>query len=250
MTSLTPMIRNVVFDIEGTVCPISFVKETLFPYAIKRIHEIVPKLENQFPLTNTPTDSAHTELLSYLQKFPDEYKISPQGLLDHIDDLTQRDVKAPYLKSLQGYLWKSGYESGEIKAPLFSDAISAIEEWPKILSERNGGIWIYSSGSVPAQILLFRHVDATPTDMTPNLKGYFDTVNAGPKTEAPSYDKIASDIGGSSNEILFFSDNPLEIKAAKLAGWNAITTMRPGNAPLPSDYSERVVEKLDNSLIE
>lgn len=247
------MIRHVVFDIEGTVCPISFVKDKLFPYALKRVHELVPQVADKFPLSGdapAAADGPHNELLSYLHAFPDEYKQSSSALLDHIDDLTARDVKAGYLKALQGYLWKDGYESGQIKAPLFEDAISVLKSWSERLSARNGGVWIYSSGSVPAQILLFKHVDATPTDMTPLLKGYFDTKNAGAKTEPVSYEKIASAIGAPASEILFFSDNPLEIAAAETAGWSAITTVRPGNAPLPAGYTSRAVETLDDSLLE
>lgn len=52
-------------------------------------------------------------------------------------------------------------------------------------------MYIYSSGSVAAQKLLFQHTDSKDMkDMTPLFSGYYDTVNAGMKQEASSYVKI------------------------------------------------------------
>lgn len=225
--------RAAVFDIEGTVCPISFVKDTLFPYALKKVHELVPAVK--FPLTGEQEDP----IVPYLREFPDEYAGSAEALLNHIDDLTARDVKAPYLKSLQGYLWKFGYECGEIKAPVYADALAAFRR----LREQSIPIFIYSSGSVPAQKLLFSHCDSDPSDVTPTFEDYFDTVNAGPKTDQASYRLIAEKVGVPAQSIMFFSDNPLEIQAARGANWQATLVVRPGNAPLPDEWSK------DSSLV-
>ena len=108
---------------------------------------------------------------------------------------------------------------------------------------------IYSSGSVAAQKLLFEHTTSTPSDLRPLLSDYFDTVNAGPKTEAASYAKIAS----SRPEIeiskwLFLSDNPKEVKAAKEAGMQSFIVMREGNAPLSDE--ERVAHRVVASFEE
>lgn len=152
-----------------------------------------------------------------------------------------RDVKASYLKALQGYLWESGYKSGEIKAPLFPDVAPKIKSWAK-----NGHhIVIYSSGSVPAQKLLFRHTNADPADLTPLITDYFDTVNAGPKTEAWSYEKITStyELSDAPSSWLFLSDNVKEVDAAKAAGLQSFVVQRPGNAPLPAgiEKTHRVI---------
>lgn len=211
-------IKAVIFDIEGTVCPISFVKEVLYPYALKKSQELLPKLK--FPLQSS------SPLESHALEFPEQYRTSSSALIEHIKDLTARDVKAPYLKSLQGYLWKSGYDSGEIKVDIFPDAATAIKTWGSKLD----GIYIYSSGSVAAQKLLFAHTDSG--DLNKYLKGYFDTVNAGPKLEKSSYEAIAKEIGLEPRSILFFSDNPKEIEAADDAGWRTAWTIRPGNDPV------------------
>jgi enolase-phosphatase E1 len=98
---------------------------------------------------------------------------------------------------------------------------------------------IYSSGSVAAQKLLFGHTTSIPADLRPLLSDYFDTVNAGPKTEASSYVKIAS----SRPEIeiskwLFLSDNPREVAAAKEGGMQSFIVVREGNAPLSEEVKE------------
>ena len=152
-----------------------------------------------------------------------------------------RDVKASYLKSLQGHLWENGYSTMELKAPLFPDVAPKFKSW-----EKNGQqIVIYSSGSVSAQKLLFRHTNAEPADLTPMIADYFDTVSAGPKTEASSYEKILSkhSQGSGSSSWLFLSDNVKEVEAAKAAGMQSFVVQRPGNNPLPADVerTHRVV---------
>lgn len=211
-----------VLDIEGTVCPISFVHDKLFPYALQRAKAEIPHLK--FPLT----ENKDSELAEYLADFPAEYTTSADSLISHIEDLVKNDVKAGYLKALQGYLWKSGYESGEIQAPVFSDVPSAIKKHAE-----TSKVYIYSSGSVPAQLLLFKHTDAG--DLTSQLSGYFDTKNAGPKMESDSYDIIRKDIGVPAHDLRFFSDNPKEIDAAHAAGWKTTFVVRPGNPEFP-DY--------------
>lgn len=212
----------IVLDIEGTVCPISFVHDKLFPYALQRSRSEIPKLK--FPLG----ENKDSELAKYLADFPAEYTSNGDSLISHIEDLVKNDVKAGYLKALQGYLWKSGYESGEIQAPLFNDVPAAIEK-----AAESSKVYIYSSGSVPAQKLLFRYTDAG--DLTPQISGYFDTKNAGPKMEAESYDKIQKEISIPAHDLRFFSDNPKEIDAAHAAGWNTTFVVRPGNPEFP-DY--------------
>ncbi|ANB14138.1 putative acireductone synthase UTR4 [Sugiyamaella lignohabitans] len=235
--------RAVVFDIEGTVCPISFVKEVLFPYAVQKIHSLVRDLPaSSFPLSSS---SDNVLISQYLSQFPSEYTGDAKSLLDHIDDLVARDVKASYLKTLQGYLWKSGYDSGEIKAPVYPDAVSHIQKWAKSLPS-DGGVYIYSSGSVAAQILLFAHCEPD-LDLTPYLKDYFDTVNAGQKVVPDSYNTIAKKIGLPASDILFFTDNTNEIDAAQKAGWQTTLVVRPGNAPFDDSYRSKttVITSLD-----
>lgn len=170
---------------------------------------------------------------SYRNAFPEEYRNSRQELEAHVRDLVAQDVKIYYLKALQGHLWQQGYASGEIRAPLFPDVA------PFFNAAHAAGkkIIIYSSGSVPAQKLLFGHTNAAPPDLQPLISGWFDTVNAGPKTDVASYTKILStcpDIG--PERWLFLSDNIFEVDAAVKSGMRSLPVVRPGNAPLPPDH--------------
>ncbi|KAK3944697.1 enolase-phosphatase E1 [Diplogelasinospora grovesii] len=207
-------------DIEGTVCPISFVKDVLFPYAL----EVLPDtLESEW-------DSA--EFAQYRNAFPSEYAASQTAFVDHVKDLMSRDVKIAYLKSLQGYLWLRGYETGQLKAPLFPDVAPKFAMWGK----EGVQIMIYSSGSVPAQKLLFRYTNGEPADLTPKITDYFDTVNAGPKQEASSYERIAAKYPEHpAADWLFLSDNVKEVEAAKKAGMQGCIVERPGNAELSDE---------------
>lgn len=212
--------KVVLLDIEGTVCPISFVKDVLFPYALQALPGT---LSSQW-------DSP--EFAPYRNAFPPEHAASQTAFVEHVQDLMSRDVKISYLKSLQGYLWETGYRSGQLKAPLFPDVGPKFAAW----TAEGVPIIIYSSGSVPAQKLLFAHTNAEPSDLTPVIADYFDTVNAGPKTEAASYEKIASKHPEHPpKEWLFLSDNVNEVEAAKQAGMQSFIVERPGNAALSDD---------------
>jgi len=146
-----------------------------------------------------------------------------------------QDLKIPYLKSLQGYLWLKGYESGALRCPLFPDVEPQLQSWHKA----SVPIIIYSSGSVPAQKLLFQYTNSTPdADLRPLISDYFDTVNAGPKTEKASYKKIAATRTEDIGEWLFLSDNVKEVDAAKEAGMQSWVVFREGNPPLSSEEKE------------
>ncbi|KAI1484298.1 enolase-phosphatase E1 [Daldinia eschscholtzii] len=226
-------VKVVLLDIEGTVCPISFVKDVLFPYALSVLPETL----------KTQWDSP--DFAKYRDAFPSEYSSSKDALEAHVRDLVERDVKISYLKSFQGYLWAEGYASGDLKAPLFPDVAAKLPEW-----QRKGlKIMIYSSGSVAAQKLFFGHTDASQSDLTPLISDWFDTVNAGLKAETDSYKKIANQHPEfSPAEWLFLSDNVKEVEAAIQAGMQSIVVQRPGNAPLSPEVPQRlrVIETFDS----
>ncbi|CAI4059847.1 putative acireductone synthase UTR4 SKDI_05G0320 [Saccharomyces kudriavzevii IFO 1802] len=216
-------------DIEGTVCPISFVKDTLFPYFTKQVPQLVQQ------------DSRDSAICEILSQFGIDDKHQLQA---HILELVANDVKDPILKQLQGYVWAHGYESGQIKAPVYADAIDFIR--------RKDRIYIYSSGSVKAQKLLFGHVQGrrAPTgdslDLNAYIDGYFDINTSGKKTETQAYANILQDIGVSANDVLFLSDNPLELDAAGAVGMATGLAVRPGNAPVSDMQKYRVYKNFED----
>ncbi|KAK4242619.1 HAD-like domain-containing protein [Achaetomium macrosporum] len=236
--------RVVLLDIEGTVCPISFVKDVLFPYALSALP------------TTLAAEWDSPAFAPYRNAFPPEHATTPEALTSHVRDLMSRDVKISYLKSLQGYLWESGYVSGALKAPLFPDVAPKIASWTAKKEGAGDGegegrvrVMIYSSGSVAAQKLLFRHTNAEPVaDLTPLITDFFDTVNAGPKTERASYEKIAAKYPEVPvGQWLFLSDNVREVEAAKEAGMQSVVVERPGNAGLSEEdrRKHRVIKSFD-----
>ncbi|KAF2146054.1 uncharacterized protein K452DRAFT_294664 [Aplosporella prunicola CBS 121167] len=138
-------------DIEGTVCSISFVRERLFPYAI----DVLP--ETAKAKWDDP------EFKSYVSAFPELAQKSAKAFSDYAIDLMKQDSKVPYLKKLQGYLWKNGWNTGAFVAPLYPDVVPALRAWHAADKQ----IVIFSSGSVPAQKLLFGHVGAEGDNSEP-----------------------------------------------------------------------------------
>jgi len=224
--------KVIVLDIEGTICPISFVKEVLVPFALESLPStLASKWEDE-------------DFKPYRDAFPSQHRASPDALECHARDLMSKDQKVPYLKSLQGYLWLGGYSSGSLRCPLFKDVAPAMQSWHR----QSIPIIIYSSGSVPAQKLLFQYTDATEVDLRPLITDYFDTINAGPKQESSSYEKImAAYSAWPKDKWVFLSDNVKEVAAAKNVGMQAVLLDRPGNAVLsPKERSaNHVVSSFD-----
>jgi enolase-phosphatase E1 len=184
------------------------------------------------------------QFLPYRKAFPVEYTSDQAVFIEHVKDLMARDVKSSDLKRLQGYLWTTGYRTGELRASLFADVAPHFKKWKRDRIR----IMIYSSGSVPAQKLLFKHTDGQPADLTSAITDYFDTVNAGPKMHASSYEKIARKYRRYEvAEWLFLSDNVKETEAAAKAGMQSFVVHRPGNPELPLDISDRyrVIKSFD-----
>lgn len=190
-----------------------------FPYALAVLPETLSK-EWESP-----------EFRPYREAFPVEHRSTPEAYEIHVRYLMSLDLKIPYLKYLQGYLWLRGYQSGALRCPLFPDVYPCLKSW----TASGKKVVIYSSGSVPAQKLLFQYTDVDGgKDVRPLLSEYFDTTNAGMKNEQQSYEKIVQEVGpkGAPGKFLFASDNVNEVEAALQAGMNAVVVVREGNAPL------------------
>ena len=207
-------IRAIVTDIEGTTSSIDFVRDVLFPYARKRLPAFVE------------THADKPEVQHWLHEAAKEAGIieaSRQEIIELLLGWIDQDRKSTALKALQGMIWKEGYEAGEYRAHVYPEVSARLHAW------RADGLhlYVYSSGSVPAQRLFFRYSDAG--DLTPMFAGYFDT-ETGPKRESASYAKIAEAIGERPEHILFLSDIVEELDAARTAGLQTGWLLRPPQA--------------------
>ncbi len=215
------MISTILTDIEGTTSSIDFVKDVLFPYARQRLPAFVE------------THGDTPEVQHWLQQAAEEAELisaSRQEIIDLLIEWIDADRKSTALKALQGMIWKEGYASGEYRAHVYAEVPACLRAW-QAAGKR---LYVYSSGSVPAQQLFFAHTQAG--DLTPLFSGYFDT-QTGPKREAESYARIATAIGVAPASILFLSDIAAELDAARSAGLRTTLLARPpATCPLPATH--------------
>jgi enolase-phosphatase E1 len=130
------------------------------------------------------------------------------------------DRKITALKLLQGLIWDAGYAEGALRAPVYADAARQLRAW-----HASGlRLYVYSSGSVHAQKLLFRHSDHG--NLLHLFSGHFDTTTGG-KREAASYMSIAQSIGLPPGDVLFLSDVTEELDAAAATGMRTTWLVRP-----------------------
>ena len=210
------MKTTILTDIEGTTSSISFVRDVLFPYARRALPAFVAA-HGQEPGVRRWLDQVAAEEGGICQ---DEVIVETlQGWID-------QDRKHTALKALQGMVWEAGYRDGDFSAPLYPDVAPALRAW----REAGHRLAVYSSGSVPAQKLLFSHTDAG--DLAPLFDGFFDT-EVGGKREAGSYRAIADALGALPKDVLFLSDVVAELDAAREAGMRTALLDRREDYPEP-----------------
>jgi enolase-phosphatase E1 len=211
--------QAVLLDVEGTTSSIAFVYDVLFEYARREVGGFLAahRLEADVMELAAACCAAAGRVVE-----PAAIALDPSEAANAAIDLMNRDLKLTPLKTLQGMIWRSGYESGSLRSHVFDDVPPALQRW----SESGLDVRIYSSGSVEAQRLFFAHT--THGDLTGCLRGHYDTVT-GPKRDPRSYGAIAADIGCEPRRILFASDVGEELDAAQAAGMATVLVRRPGN---------------------
>ena len=215
-------------DIEGTLCPISFVSEVLFPYARQRIAQFLSDV------WANPEWAACIEELRKLASAEGADFSNAAEAAGFCEGLIAADRKVTPLKDMQGRIWRSGYEAGELTGAFFDEAVQSI----KAFAAMGTKVYIYSSGSREAQRLMFQY--STHGDLRQYISGYFDTT-AGGKLAHASYENISKSIGvdlrpGSADAsagCMFVTDVLGEATAAMTAGWTGVLIKRPGNKPQP-----------------
>lgn len=215
-------ITHLLLDIEGTTCPVSFVAETLFPYARNHLVEYLERRRHEEPVRGLLHEAEQARAID-----PEAVAIGADldphsRLVAYLGWLIDQDRKLTPLKQLQGLIWESGYGSGELIAPLYSDVPPALMAWAKA----GLNLAVYSSGSVSAQKLLYGHT--SEGDLRSLFSHWFDT-RTGPKQAAESYRQIAAQVAVRPEEVLFISDSFSELEAAQSARMKVLFSDRPGN---------------------
>jgi len=210
MNPSTLNIKAIVTDIEGTTSSIDFVHKELFPYASRELPAFVRKHQQE---------AAVASQLEAVRQLIDNPAADVEQLIETLLQWIRDDNKATPLKALQGLVWAHGYESGAFTGHVYDDAVSNLKKW----AAQGIDLYVYSSGSVAAQKLLFGYSDAG--DLNPLFKGYFDT-RIGNKREPQAYKTIVTQLDISAQEILFLSDVVEELDAAASVGMQTIQLVR------------------------
>ncbi len=229
------MKQTILTDIEGTTSSISFVKDVLFPYARGALPEFVRQHGGE-PEVRYWLDQAAGDAGAMCQ---DEMIVELlQGWIDE-------DRKHPALKALQGLIWADGYTSGEYVAHVYPDAVAALRQW----KADGHPMFVYSSGSVAAQKLLFGHSNAG--DLRSLFNGYFDTAVGG-KREPESYRNVLGSLDLPASGVVFLSDVVEELDAAREAGMQTVLVDRREDYPQArageACHGHRRVESFSNAL--
>ena len=221
--------QHLLLDIEGTTCPVSFVSDVLFPFAKQELSTYIKQNWDKIPNNKTIQaakkewlDDESSESMQIKQQLAKGETEEMDGLIQYLKHLISIDKKSTALKDLQGQIWEYGYKKGELKAELFPETADCLQHW----NQQGTNLSVYSSGSIHAQQLLYRH------SCSGNLEGlfshWFDT-HTGPKKSAESYEIIAKCLNSIPKSIWFVSDNGEECDAARETGMNTLFSLRDGN---------------------
>ncbi|WP_046729994.1 acireductone synthase [Streptomyces humi] len=203
----------VVLDIEGTTSATGFVVDVLYPYSRSRFAAL---------LSERSGDPEVARALAQVRELTGDPHADTAAVVRTLDAWLDEDRKATPLKTLQGLIWAEGFARGDLVSHFYDDVVPALRGW----HAAGLRLYVYSSGSVAAQRAWF---SSTPEgDLLPLLSGLYDTENAGPKQEPESYRRIAESTELPAARLLFLSDRPGELDAARAAGWHTVGIRRPG----------------------
>jgi enolase-phosphatase E1 len=241
--------QAILLDIEGTTTPIAFVYDVLFPYVRTHLRRHLERhaslsdyqtLFDRFRDDRAVRERAGDDLPAWTDT-PAAARVT--SVASYVEWLMERDSKSAPLKQLQGNIWEAGYARGELVGQVFADVPAAFARW----RTRGLQIGIFSSGSVLAQQLLFRHSSAG--DLTGYLTWFFDPT-VGPKMEADSYARIAARMDVPPPRVVFVSDVTRELDAARASGMQTLLSVRPGNRPVEVGHGHPVIRTFDEIAAE
>ncbi|MEU6147357.1 acireductone synthase [Streptomyces sp. NPDC047081] len=203
----------VVLDIEGTTSATGFVVDVLYPYSRSRFGAL---------LSERSGDPDVARAIAQVREEIGEPDGDAARIEKTLNAWLDEDRKATPLKTLQGVIWSEGFARGDLVSHFYDDVVPSLRAW------HSAGVrlYVYSSGSVAAQRAWF--ASSPEGDLLPLVSGLYDTENAGPKQEPESYGRIAEATGIAPGRLLFLSDRPGELDAARAAGWHAVGIRRPG----------------------
>lgn len=233
--------RGILLDIEGTTSAVSFIYDVMFPFVRRELDQYLYANWDSATLNEVcnlvAKDVGYESFVAWCGSETEVGK-RQQLLRAEVLRLMDGDIKATGLKALQGLIWQSGFESGEMQAHIYDDVLPAIQAW----NDAGCDVRIFSSGSIAAQKLFFGHT--TVGNILHLFRGHYDTTT-GPKKEAASYQAIAKDFGLPPAQVLFLSDVIDELEAARAAGLQTGLCKRPDNAKVAAEHGHPEITSFD-----
>jgi len=200
-------------DIEGVAGPLSFLNDTLLPYARDRLGSFIAAHAE---------DEEIEEALDEAGRLMGGFDLKVGEAEALLQRWMKQGRKATPLKIIQGQIWKEGYEAGAFKAELYPDVAASLQAW-KAAGVR---LFAYSSSSELAQR---QWLNSAGGDVEALFEGFFDT-RIGQKHEEESYKAIAEQLGLPPAEILVLAENEDELDAARAVGLSTTRIARDGGS--------------------
>ena len=94
------MIKVILVDIEGTISPINFVKNVMFPYSKENLEKFLKENYNKPEIKKILQDIEEIE----------RKKFSLDEVIQLLKKWIDEDKKLTPLKELQGYIWEDGFK--------------------------------------------------------------------------------------------------------------------------------------------
>jgi enolase-phosphatase E1 len=201
----------------------------LFPYARAALPAFVAQHAN---------DAAMHAVLNDVAELSGQPRDDTAALIASLLGWIDEDKKITPLKTLQGMIWQTGYQNGAFTGHVYADVFEYLQRW----KGQGLRLYVFSSGSVKAQQLLFAYSDFG--NLTPLFDGYFDTTT-GAKQSAAAYRKIAEAIGLAAADIVFLSDVSGELDAAREAGMHTVLLDRKGAIPTSAHTKVHYFSEID-----
>ncbi|KAL1461216.1 hypothetical protein WDU94_013135 [Cyamophila willieti] len=241
--------KAILLDIEGTTTSISFVKDVLFPYVKTHLESYLNKNWNTDEMKldiKLLAEQADQDIVNNVPgvvpvKETESEQALKQSIISNVLWQMSLDRKTKALKTLQGHIWLDGYNDGQLVGHIYPDVFPCLLKW----KDAGLKLYIYSSGSVAAQKLLFKHTEHG--DLLHLFSGFFDT-GVGPKVESTSYRNILNEVSCDPDQVVFLTDIVKEAEAANVSGITPILLVRDG--PLSSTSQFTQVSSFDQIDVE
>ena len=221
-------IKAILTDIEGAAGPLSFLTETLLPYARERLGSFIAAHAE---------DEDIEEALEEAGRLMGGFSLKPEEAEALLQRWMKQGRNPTPLKIIQGRIWQQGYEAGAFNAEIYPDVAPSLNAW------NNAGVRLctYSSSSELAQKLW---LGSAAGELTEVFETFFDT-RVGQKVEEESYKAIAEGLALPAAQILVLSGNEDELDAARAAGLATTRIAREGggggNHPVAVDFASLTV---------